>query len=351
MLRNILSLIAGTVALAGCTSHAPDIHTLCLRDGIGNYVIKWETNPPVEGTVNIYVSEDPEKFRESSPALQANINQGVTTYITTDNITRKYFKLVFNGKYSQVAGARTVPLDSVQNLRDMGGYFNNRNKMIRWGKVYRSGDISNLSYIDSLRLDKLGLKTVIDLRSTEEMARSPLALPGVNIIKMPLSAGSLTQLQPYLQSGRIRKGDAIVYMQDLYLKFITENEESFAKALDVFLDEDNYPLLFNCTLGKDGVGFLAALLLSALSVPEETIMQDYLTSNDYIKTARYTHFARDLSLDAQESITVLLSANESFINPLLLRIGKDHGSMNNYLETALNISDKDQDKLKDILLY
>ncbi len=176
------------VALAGCTSHAPDIYTLCLRDGIGNYIIKWETNPPVEGSVNIYVSDNPEKFTKNSPALRANINQGVTTYITTDNVTREYFKLVFNEKYSQVVGARSVPLDSTQNLRDMGGYFNNRRKMIRWGKVYRSGDISNLSFLDSLRLDKLGLKTVIDLRSTQEMAQSPLVLPGVNIIKTPLIA-------------------------------------------------------------------------------------------------------------------------------------------------------------------
>jgi protein-tyrosine phosphatase len=351
MLRNILSLIAGTVALAGCTSHAPDIHTLCLRDGIGNYVIKWETNPPIEGAVNIYVSDDPEKFAQSSPALQANINQGVTTYITTDNITRKYFKLVFNDKYSQVVGARAVPLDSAQNLRDMGGYFNNRNKMIRWGMVYRSGDLSNLSYLDSLRLDKLGLKTVIDLRSTNDMLQSPLVLPGVNIVKTPLSTGSLTELRPYLQSGRIRKGDAVVYMQDLYLKYITENEQAFAEELNVFLDEDNYPVLFNCTLGKYVAGFLATLLLAALSVPEETAMQDYLASNDYIRVNRYSHFAFNLSMDAQEAVTVLLSANESFINPLLLRIGKDHGNMSDYLKTSLNISDKEQDKLKDILLY
>lgn len=350
MFRNILTLVA-MVALAGCTSHAPDIYTLCLRDGIGNYVIKWETNPPVEGSVNIYESDNPEKFIKSAPVLQANINQGVTTYITTDNITRKYFKLVFNEKYSQVVGARSVPLDSVQNLRDIGGYFNDRHEMIRWGKVYRSGDISNLSFLDSLRLDKLGLKTVIDLRGIKEIAQSPLALPGVRIVKTPLSTDIITELQPYLQSGRIRKGDAIVYMQDLYLKFITENKEAFAEALGVFLDKDNYPILFNCTLGKDGTGFLAALLLFALSVPEETIMQDYLTSNDYIMTTRYTPFARNLSLDAQEVITVLLSANESFINPLLLRIDKDYGSMDHYLETVLNISDKEQDKLKDILLY
>lgn len=352
MFRNILSLIVSTVTFTGCSLHAPDIYTLCQRDGIGNYVIKWETNPPIDGTVNIYVSDNPEKFNKNAPELQAYINQGVTTFITTDNVTRKYFKLVFNEKHSQVVGARSVPLDSVPNLRDMGGYFNSRHKMIRWGKVYRSGNISSLSFLDSLRLNKLGLKTVIDLRSKSEMAESPLVLnPEVNIVKAPLAVGDLTELQPYLQSGRMRKGDAVVYMQDSYLKFMTENSDAFAEVLRVFLDKDNYPILFNCTLGKDGTGFLAALLLAALSIPEETIMQDYLASNDYMMVNRYTPFARNLSLDAQEAITVILSANESFINPLLLRIRKDHGGMNNYLETVLDFNERDQDKLKDILLY
>lgn len=351
MFRTILTLLVGTVALSGCTSHAPDIYTVCLRDGIGNYIIKWETNPPLEGNVNIYVSDHPEKFAKQTPVLQANINQGITTYITTDNATRKYFKLEFNEKYSQVVGARSVSLDSVSNLRDMGGYLNDKNRMTRWGIVYRSGDINKRSVLDSLRLTKLGLKTVIDLRSKKEMAEDPLILSDVRVVRTPLTVGDLSDLEPYLLSGRIRKGDAIVYMQDTYLKFLSENTEAFAQALQVFLNKDNYPILFNCTLGKDGSGFLAALLLAALSVPDETIMEDYLASNEYMKINRYTPFARNLSSDSQEAITAILSANESFINPLLFQIRKNHGGMNNFLNTKLGLSDKDQERLKDILLY
>lgn len=351
MFRKIFSFIVSSVVFAGCTSHAPEIHTLCLRDDIGNYLIKWETNPPIEGSVNVYVSDSPEKFTKRNSVLQANINQGVTTYITNDNITRKYFKLVFNDKYNQIVGARSVAMDSVQNLRDMGGYYNNRNKMTRWGKVYRSGDISNVSFIDSLRLSKLEIKTVIDLRDPMQMAASPLNLPGINIVRTSLSAGNLTELHPYLESGRIRKGDAIVYMQDFYLQFLKENSESFAEALQVFLDKDNYPILFNCALGKDGTGFLAALLLAALSVPEETIIEDYLASNEYIMVSRYASFAQNLNTDAQEAVTVLLSANESFLNPVLLKIKKEYGGLDNFLESELHITDKDRDKLKDILLY
>jgi len=350
MFRKLLSFTICTLVLAGCSSHAPEIHTLCVRDGIGNYLIKWETNPPIEGNVDIYVSDNPGKFNKQSPVLQANIDQGVTTFITNDNITRKYFKLVFNEKYSQIVGARSVALDSVQNLRDMGGYFNRQNKMIRWGKVYRSGDISNLSFLDSLRLSKLDLKTVIDLRSPEEMAESPLAMSNANVIRIPLSGGNMADILPHLQSGRIRKGDAVVYMQDIYLQFLNNNTEALSEALKVFLDKDNYPILFSCSLGKDGTGVLATLLLSALSIPEEVILQDYMVSNEYIIPGKYAPFAHDLSSDAQEAITVLLSANRSFINPLFQKIKKEYGTTENFLEEALHFSDKDRDKLKDILL-
>lgn len=351
MFRQIILFCSGIFVLVGCSTNAPDIHTLCLRDRIGNYLIKWETNPPVDGTVKIYVSDNPEKFSKREPAVYANISQGVATYVTNDNMTRQYFRLTFNDKYSQIVGARSVLMDSVQNLRDMGGYFNSHHKMIRWGKVYRSGDVSRLSTLDSMRLNKLDLKTVIDMRSTAEMRESPLILKDINVVSLPLSVGNLSDIQPYLEEGRMRKGDAVVYMQDTYIKFITENSEVFTKALELFLDKDNYPILFNCTLGKDGTGILAAILLSSLSVSEETIMSDYLSSNDYIVMQRYAPMARHLTQDSQEAITVLLSSNEAFINPLLRKIKSEYDSMDNFLTSVIGLTEKERDKLKDILLY
>lgn len=351
MIRGILSFCIGATVLAACSSNTPEIHTVCIRDRIGNYQIKWETNPPIEGMVKIYVSDNPDKFGKKEPVIHTNINQGIATYITTDNISRKYFRLTFNDKHSQVVGAKSVAMDSVQNFRDMGGYFNKRHKMIRWGKVYRSGDISHLSTIDSLRLNKLNIKTIIDLRSPYEIASDPIRLTGPNIVKIPLTAGNLADIEPFLREGKIRKGDAIVLMQDLYLRFISENSEAFSQALHLFLNKENYPILFSCTLGKDGTGYLAALLLAALSVSEDTILQDYLFSNDYIMINRYAPLARTLTPDAQEAITVLLSANKTFLSPVLQKIRRDYGTINHFLETAVGFSEKDRDKLKDILLY
>ena len=104
MLGKILSLFASVILLVGCSSNAPDIRAICLRDDIGNYVIKWETDPVMEGIVKMTVSDNPDLFTNESPIIYANIKDGVATYITNDNISRKYFRLSFNDKYPRIIG-------------------------------------------------------------------------------------------------------------------------------------------------------------------------------------------------------------------------------------------------------
>ena len=184
MLGKILSLFASVILLVGCSSNAPDIRAICLRDDIGNYVIKWETDPVMEGIVKMTVSDNPDLFTNESPIIYANIKDGVATYITNDNISRKYFRLSFNDKYPRIIGARSAVMDSVQNFRDLGGYTSTNGKTVKWGKVFRSGELSSLSEWDSIRLDNLGIKTIIDLRTNQE------TLPPLSNIRKQISCKS-----------------------------------------------------------------------------------------------------------------------------------------------------------------
>lgn len=350
--RNFTFIIGLTSLLSACSSYTPDISIVCMRDDIGNYILKWETNPQIEGTLKIYASDDPSRFNKSTPVAYANISDGITTYITDNNITRKYFLLSFNDKYYRTIGSRSVLMDSVQNLRDLGGYKVRQNeKRTRWGKVFRSGKVSSLGDRDTLRLDILNIKTIIDLRTNEEVAVSPVRYKKANVIHIPVALGNLEEVNERIREKRIRKGDGVLFMQDLYLQFATANSEQFGKALDVFLDENNYPILFNCTLGKDRVGFMAAILLLSLGVPEDVVMRDYMETNNFIDLAPYQTHVREMDSNAQETLTVVLTANESFLNLALRRIEKEYGSFSKYLSKELNIHEKQQDRLKEILLF
>ena len=92
--------VTGFVLLSGCSSKEPDIQVLCNWTKIGNYIIKWETNPPMDGALKVYVSDNPELFDKNSLACTADLKRGVTRFISNDNITRKYFLLSFNDNIS-----------------------------------------------------------------------------------------------------------------------------------------------------------------------------------------------------------------------------------------------------------
>ena len=207
ILKRILFLFTSVALLAGCSSgRAPEIRAICLRDDIGNYIIKWETAPHTDGTMKLYVSDTPNSFDMSRPCSYADINDGRVTYITNDNITRKYFLLSFNDKYYRTVGARSVQMDSVQNLRDIGGYFSEHgNRMTGWGKIFLSGELKALSRNDTIRLDNLKIKTVIDLRGEDEIA---LACPQLHLVEEHLAVDGLGSAVD-IQNSRIAFGRVI----------------------------------------------------------------------------------------------------------------------------------------------
>jgi len=68
---------------------------------------------------------------------------------------------------------RVLPLQGGQNFRDLGGYRTRDGRTVRWGLLYRSGSMHNLTAADYAYLRKLGIRTVCDLRSRTERDREP----------------------------------------------------------------------------------------------------------------------------------------------------------------------------------
>ena len=351
MMTRFLLFITLCLAWTACSSEKPEILTACTRDEIGNYIVKWEVSPLMDGVVNMYVSDNPEDFDFSSPVGSYKIADGVATYITDDNFNRKFFCLTFNGKYPQIVSARFVSIAEAQNFRDMGGYQTTDNRTIRWGKIYRSGTIFPFTEWDSSRLENIHLRTLIDLRPQEAMLANPVPFKNIHVVSLPVPLGNQSELDQRINRNHIRKGDGLLFMQDLYLQFVSEDKAQFSQALDVFTHEENYPILFCCLLGKDQTGFLAAMLLSALDVPKETILQDYTDSNQYIDPLHFSNRVAHLNQETQEAVTVLVSARESFLDLAFQKIEKDYGSVQNYLQNELGMTKEKQARLRELLLY
>jgi protein-tyrosine phosphatase len=342
-----LFLLHGALLHAACNPKELEVETACLQDTVGNYLIKWETSPKIKGLMQLQVSDDPDAERFATVSY-TDISVGVTTYIPRDHFVRKYFRLVFNNSYRKEVASRLIPMDSVPYIRDLGGHPAGDGQEVRWGKVFRSGDLSRASEWDSLRLGNLGIKTVIDMRMDGDAAAYPVAYPGAQVVSIPVVTAADYILRQIL-SGKSRKGDVSLYMQDMYLQF-TENTRPFAQALALFTDAANYPILILDPQGKDCAGFLSALLLAALDVPEKAILRDYMEANDAMNPKRFARLMGRMGNDAEEAMTVLLTVNEAFLDLAFKKIKKENGTLPRYIGEELFVTAKQKEKLREILL-
>jgi protein-tyrosine phosphatase len=147
--------------------------------------------------------------------------------------------------------------------------------------VYRSGELSQLSDDDVGRLGEFGIRTVVDLRSPEEVsARGEGRLPpGARVSPMPIASSEVfAKLIPMFLEGDFSQlpPDLLDQVNRMLVREFTDQYAGLLRALS---DPANRPLVFHCTQGKDRAGFGAAMVLSALGVPWETVIEDYLLSN------------------------------------------------------------------------
>ncbi|KTT95243.1 protein tyrosine phosphatase, partial [Sphingomonas yabuuchiae] len=180
------------------------------------------------------------------------------------------------------ADTRVLPLQGGRNFRDLGGYRTADGRTVKWGLLYRSGQMHDLTPADYVTLQKLGIRTVCDFRDTAERTREPTLWPAGQRPKVLSDDYALDM------SAMRLPGDPSTWTHE---QVVTAMTATYPKLLDQFngqyrrmfaeLLAGDVPLAFHCTAGKDRTGVAAALLLTALGVPRATIIDDYLLSNEH----------------------------------------------------------------------
>ena len=174
---------------------------------------------------------------------------------------------------------RRIKLDGVRNFRDLGGYETHDGARLRWRTVYRSSTLCEATPADVQRLLDLDLTLVLDLRSDDELERSGISAlheHGVEHRHVPYRR-SLTTSADRLAM-RDRSGTGLDYLPGIE-RCMPAVGAVFAAIAEV---EDGQAIAFNCEGGKDRTGVTAALLLRVLGVPDETIVEDYVLTREYL---------------------------------------------------------------------
>ncbi len=267
---------------------------------------------------------------------------------------------------------RVLKIDGSLNFRDLGGYKTDCGKPVKWGVVYRSAQLDRLSEQGVTQLAEIGIKTVVDLRFSDESEKYPTitdAVPNAEMLSWhdEQETNSGEKSQDMIRSWRdsletndpekVREAMRLNYPHKLYT-----HSAIYRKMLLRLIDGDS-PLVFHCAAGKDRTGVAAALILSLLGVDDDQIIEDYLLSQKELEgrmqnwmaggatsNENQNDFQSQLLKHPKEMLKPIFDADKSYIETLLDYVKDTYGDFTNYAYQRLKLSESEVSALQVSLL-
>jgi len=237
--------------------------------------------------------------------------------------------------------ARALALDGACNFRDLGGYRAQDGRRVRWRMLFRADHLAALSQRDLHPLHALGLAHSLDFRGVEESAQTPYNWPGITRHPLYIEPTVVQRASVLLEQGKeLTAQHTAELMRETYRSFVHTCAARFARFFELLLTCET-PLVFHCTAGKDRTGWAALLLLTALGVDEETILQDYLLTNQL--------YAREARADSDwplEALQVLWRVHPSYLQAATDLVRQEFGSLGRYLQAVLGVDGGARQRLK-----
>lgn len=252
-----------------------------------------------------------------------------------------------------------LPVKSVRNPRDLGGYVGSNGRKIKFHRLLRTGNISKITTKDEQFLLNYGLTKIIDLRSPAECKKNPdKELPHVEHYEFPLSAEDNSAgrgLDMTEEFARYRKDQYAGFyrMCKRYRDHVTtiSAHQNLHHILELIATTDSGAILYHCSEGKDRTGLVTIILLSILGVSPEVIRQDYLYSNYMLNSYRQVRDQRfkeeGENAKFRANMRVLGSVANAFLDTSLITIDEEYGGLDKYIVNQLEISKQMQADIRE----
>jgi protein-tyrosine phosphatase len=323
-------------------------------DGTNIYTTRIAWEAPGATSVTVRAGREPgnglhDQTVVGTGGAVGDLNAAVPLTDSNGHQVRWYFALTPDRGAPLVIADRNLHLASAPNFRDAGGYRTMDGKWVRMGLLFRSDQLDRLSPADLDTLRAVGIHLVCDLRTDIERSQGMDRLPaGAQAMIADVAGGDSTSsgIGKLLSSGAhadevLGNGRGIQLMIDANRQFVESASAKTAyKALfERLADPKMLPAIFHCTAGKDRTGWAEAVFLSIMGVPRETIMRDYLLSNDDLKAKNDKMLAMLKGHIDPALLDPLLGVRPEYLQAGFDAVDKDYGSMDRYAREGLGLSD------------
>jgi len=240
-----------------------------------------------------------------------------------------------------------VPLKGGSNFRDLGGHRAADGRTMRRGAVFRSAHLGGLTDEDRGQLDKLGVRTIVDLRGVNEAAETPHLIEGLScrVVGAHIEPGVGDKIRGAIEGGTATPFVMMQFLTDHYRDYPRRCAPGFRTLFATLSDGTHRPLVFHCTAGKDRTGFASALLLTLLGVHWDDVMQDYLRTNE-LWTGHIGRYP-ELDIDTRAAI---IEARTPYLEAAFEVVRADYGSPEGFAEKALGLDTAARERLRADLL-
>jgi protein-tyrosine phosphatase len=175
---------------------------------------------------------------------------------------------------------RLLDFPALLNARDLGGYPTEDGGQTRWRSLLRSDDLAQLTPEGVQALADYGVRTVLDLRWSEEIALNPSPIatqaPQIRYMHVSLLSGTPAEWRELCRGCAKEMWKCVV---------LEQVPAELAHVLKAIASAPPGPLLFHCVAGKDRTGIIAALMLTLADVEPEAIAFDYARSTQMLGDA------------------------------------------------------------------
>jgi protein-tyrosine phosphatase len=253
----------------------------------------------------------------------------------------------------------SIPIPSLLNLRDLGGWATRDGGTVRRGQVFRSTALHGLADDDVAPFANLGIRTVYDLRTEAEKVKQPDRVPdGVEYRELDVMADSAAAapalvmevlVHPEAGAELLGGGRGEQAFVEAYRELITlpSARSGYRRLFTELADPKNRPGLFHCTTGKDRTGWAAAALLLLVGVAEDDVMEEYLLTNAQLLPHLQSHFDQFAAAGGDPDVLLpVLGVEPKYLEASLGEMRAQYETIERYFADGLQIDAPTQSSLR-----